>query len=70
MKNSAPIGFLDSGIGGSTVLIKTLSVLPNENYVFFSDSANCPYGDKSDGEILSAAIKSFRFLLKITAARQ
>ena len=26
MKNSAPIGFLDSGIGGSTVLIKSLSV--------------------------------------------
>ena len=42
MKNSAPIGFLDSGIGGSTVLIKSLSVLPNENYVFFSDSATAP----------------------------
>ena len=52
MKNSEPIGFLDSGIGGSTVLTKALDVLPNENYVFFSDSKNCPYGDKSDDEII------------------
>lgn len=64
MKNSAPIGFLDSGIGGSTVLIKTLSVLPNENYVFFSDSANCPYGDKSDGEIIERCDKIVSFLIK------
>ncbi len=64
MKNSAPIGFLDSGIGGSTVLIKTLSVLPNENYVFFSDSANCPYGDKSDDEIIERCDKIVSFLIK------
>ena len=64
MKNSAPIGFLDSGIGGSTVLIKSLSVLPNENYVFFSDSANCPYGDKSDGEIIERCDKIVSFLIK------
>ena len=64
MKNSAPIGFLDSGIGGSTVLIKTLSVLPNEKYVFFSDSANCPYGDKSDGEIIERCDKIVSFLIK------
>ena len=64
MKNSAPIGFLDSGIGGSTVLIKSLSVLPNENYVFFSDSANCPYGDKSDGEIIERCDKIVSFLIE------
>ena len=64
MKNSAPIGFLDSGIGGSTVLIKSLSVLPNENYVFFSDSANCPYGDKSDDEIIERCDKIVSFLIK------
>lgn len=52
MKNNEPIGFLDSGIGGSTVLTRALDILPNENYVFFSDSKNCPYGDKSDEEII------------------
>ncbi|MBR0120895.1 MAG: glutamate racemase [Clostridia bacterium] len=51
--NNAPIGFLDSGIGGVTVLKSTLNLLPNENCYFFSDSANNPYGDKSDEEIIS-----------------
>ena len=63
MKNSTPIGFLDSGIGGSTVLTKTLSLLPNENYVFFSDSANCPYGDKSDEEIIERCDKIVTLLI-------
>lgn len=63
MKNRAPIGFLDSGIGGSTVLIKTLSLLPNEDYVFFSDSANCPYGDKSDEQIIDRTDKIVSMLI-------
>lgn len=40
MKSSRPVGFIDSGIGGSTVLSESLALLPNENYVYFSDSAN------------------------------
>ncbi len=51
MSSTKPIGFLDSGIGGISVLKRALEILPNENYVFFSDSANNPYGDKSDDEI-------------------
>lgn len=50
--NNMPIGFLDSGIGGSTVLFHALKLMKNENYFFFSDSSNCPYGDKSDEEII------------------
>ena len=51
--NNAPIGFLDSGIGGVTVLKPTLELLPHEDYYFFGDSANNPYGDKSDEEIIA-----------------
>ncbi|MBR6005505.1 MAG: glutamate racemase [Clostridia bacterium] len=51
--NNAPIGFLDSGIGGVTVLKPTLELLPCEDYYFFGDSANNPYGDKSDEEIIA-----------------
>lgn len=51
MASNAPIGFLDSGIGGVTVLKEALKILPNENFVFFSDSKNNPYGDKTDEEI-------------------
>ena len=53
LSNDNKIGFLDSGIGGVTVLTKALDILPNEDYFFFSDSANNPYGDKSDDEIIN-----------------
>lgn len=53
MSSSKPIGFLDSGIGGISVLRKAVKVLPNEDYFFFSDSINNPYGDKSDEEIIN-----------------
>lgn len=52
MSSSKPIGFLDSGIGGTSVLKEALRLLPNEDYYFFSDSANNPYGDKSDRQII------------------
>ena len=45
------IGIFDSGIGGATVLKEILKVLPNENYIYYSDSKNNPYGDKTDEEI-------------------
>jgi len=51
--NDNPIGYLDSGIGGVTVLRKTVTLLPNENYFFFSDSAHNPYGDKTDEEVIA-----------------
>lgn len=52
MSSSRPIGFLDSGIGGISVMRKAVRLLPNEDYFFFSDSVNNPYGDKSDKEII------------------
>lgn len=63
MRASDPIGFFDSGIGGVTVLKEAQRLLPNENYVFFSDSKNNPYGDKSDGEILARSAQIVRYLL-------
>lgn len=51
MNNNESIGIFDSGIGGVTVLKEILKILPNENYIYYSDSKNNPYGDKSDEEI-------------------
>ena len=48
-----PIGIFDSGIGGVTVLKEIIKILPNEEYIYYSDSANNPYGDKQDKEIIS-----------------
>lgn len=63
MSSSKSIGFMDSGIGGITVLKKAIELLPNENYVFFSDSKNTPYGDKSDKEIIERCIEIVSFLV-------
>ena len=45
------IGIFDSGIGGLTVLDELKKNLPNEDYLFYADSKNCPYGEKSDSEL-------------------
>ena len=51
MNTEGAIGIFDSGIGGVTVLKEIIKVLPNENYIYYSDSKNNPYGDKSDKQI-------------------
>lgn len=51
MNKSGKIGIFDSGIGGVTVLREIVKILPNENYIYYSDSKNNPYGDKTDEEI-------------------
>lgn len=51
--NNNKIGIFDSGIGGVTVLKEILKILPNEKYMYYSDSINNPYGDKKDDEIFN-----------------
>ena len=41
------IGLFDSGFGGLSVLNYCLDLMPNENYVFYADSTNCPYGKRT-----------------------
>ena len=48
----AKIGVMDSGSGGLSVLRELLRILPEEEYIYFSDNAHCPYGEKSQGFIL------------------
>ena len=63
MENIRNIGIFDSGIGGVTVLKEIIKVLPNENYIYYSDSKNNPYGDKSDEEILEICDNIVQFLI-------
>lgn len=58
------IGIFDSGIGGAMVLKEILKVLPNENYIYYSDSKNNPYGDKTKEEIIVICDNIVRILLK------
>lgn len=49
----AHIGIFDSGCGGLSVLRELHRLAPGEKYSYFSDNANCPYGDKSDEFIIA-----------------
>lgn len=58
-----PIGILDSGIGGVTVLKEIIKILPNYHYIYYSDSIHNPYGDKSKEEIIRYVDNIVRFFI-------
>jgi len=57
-----PIGVFDSGIGGLTVVKQLMHYLPNENIVYFGDTARVPYGTKSEKLIRQYALEDAAFL--------
>ena len=61
MKNKQGyIAVFDSGVGGISVLKRLMKQMPNERYLYYGDSANAPYGDRPEAEILAlteAAVK-------------
>lgn len=57
------IGVFDSGIGGVTVLKEIIKILPNENYIYYSDSKNNPYGDRSQKEVLEICDNIVKILI-------
>lgn len=59
-----PIGFFDSGVGGISVLKEAIKVLPNENFIYFGDSANAPYGVRSVDEVKKLTFNAVEFLIK------
>jgi glutamate racemase len=61
---SRPIGIFDSGVGGLTVLREIEKVLPNENIIYFGDTARVPYGNKSRAAIIKFSIENMLFLLR------
>lgn len=62
IKNN-PIGFFDSGVGGLSVMREAISIMPNENYIYFGDSKNAPYGTKSLEEVKKLTFDAVEFLL-------
>jgi glutamate racemase len=63
-RNSAPIGIFDSGIGGLTVVKAVMEAMPEENIIYFGDTARVPYGIKSIETIREYALQITDFLLK------
>lgn len=58
-----PIGFFDSGVGGLSVLKEALKIMPNEDYIYFGDSKNAPYGVKNAEEVRRLTFEAVEFLL-------
>ena len=61
LKNK-PIGVLDSGLGGLTLVRELERLLPHESIVYFGDNANCPFGNRPKSEILGLSFAMLNFL--------
>ena len=53
-----PVGVFDSGVGGISVLSELVRLMPHENFIYFGDSANAPYGTKSNDEVAALTLKN------------
>lgn len=63
MAQEKPIAFFDSGAGGLTVLALAARLLPAENFLYYGDTANAPYGTKDKEEVRALSMRAAEFLL-------
>jgi glutamate racemase len=56
------IGVFDSGVGGITVLHDALRILPNEDYIYYADTKNVPYGPKPKDEVKRHIFEAVDFI--------
>ena len=59
--NSCPIGVFDSGVGGLSVFSQLVKLLPEEDYIYFGDTLNLPYGNKSKEQLVEITDNIFNF---------
>jgi glutamate racemase len=62
MNDNRPIGVFDSGVGGLMFAKEIKRLLPNESLVYFGDTINLPYGEKSKEQITRFSLNITRFL--------
>ncbi len=58
------IGIFDSGIGGTTTLKEIVKLLPHEDFIYYKDSKNNPYGEKTDEELYNIVSNIVEYLIK------
>lgn len=58
-----PIGVFDSGVGGISVLRELVALMPKENFIFYGDSKNAPYGTKTLEEVRQLTLADADFLM-------
>ena len=59
-----PIGVIDSGVGGVSVLKELVRLMPNENFFYFGDNKNAPYGTKSKEIVKQLMNENAEYLIK------
>ncbi|HEU4965526.1 MAG TPA: glutamate racemase [Bacilli bacterium] len=64
MSAQQPIGLLDSGFGGLTVVGEVIRQLPQENIIYVGDNARCPYGDREPEEVRRFLFEIIDFLVE------
>ena len=57
-----PIGIFDSGVGGISVLKALEKELPHEDFLFYGDQKNAPYGEKTEVEVRELSLRAYQFL--------
>lgn len=64
-ENHMPIGVFDSGVGGISVLKEAVKILPHENFIYFGDSKNAPYGIKGVYEVKTLTFSAVHKLIEL-----
>ena len=59
---TAPIAVFDSGVGGISVLKELVKCMPGEQFLYFGDSANAPYGSRTTEEVRELTLKAAEML--------
>lgn len=62
---SKPIAVIDSGVGGISVLRELVEIMPHEDYIYFGDSANAPYGTRDKSDVLNITRANLEMLKDI-----
>lgn len=67
MADARPIAVLDSGVGGVSVLRELIARMPAEDFLYFGDAANAPYGEKRAGEVRALTLHNAQALFDMGA---
>ena len=62
LQRENPIAVFDSGVGGISVLRELIRIMPEEDFIYFGDSKNAPYGTKEKEKVRELTIRCARKL--------
>lgn len=62
--NQLPIAVFDSGVGGISVLRELIRLMPGENYLYYGDSTNAPYGGRTTRQVQDMTLEAAQMLMQ------